>query len=487
VQDIAKSFAMAFFASTLLGVHPIPVEIEIDLSSGLPFFQIVGLPDAILRESKTRVKSAILQAGYEFPYDQRVVLNLAPSKVKKEGSGFELGLAARILASSGQIPAPDFNVLFLGELALDGGIRSIPEIEALSFAAAHSFSKGIKFDLIVANVDNLQGISHLGIPLLGVKHLNDFKGERWWDKAVAPLKEVKPNKPIDGPQFKDLKFTEFWAKHLVIAAFGGHHYFLCGPPGCGKTFFAESLKLLLNSLEEKPSIERRLLNAVFQRGSNDFPWAAPHHSASMHGILGGGNPPRAGAITRAHGGILFLDELLEFTPACLDSLREPVEKGAVEIFRAGNYTVFPSRFQIVGATNPCRCGYWKSRYKECTCQPTHRKNYQARLSGPFFDRFDVKLHCRRAERGEKTIEGSEILSQLKDLKKERLLVPTWSKAALLKFEERATKRHFNFRTIEKTKRLAVTLAQIEGLSAVGIRNVAEACELQSFKDLESLI
>jgi magnesium chelatase family protein len=475
---------MSYFSATLLGVRPILVEIEIDISSGLPFFQIVGLPDAILRESKTRVKSAILQGGFDFPYDQRVVLNLAPSKVKKEGSGFELGLAARILSSSMQIPAPDFNVLFLGELALDGGIRSIPEIEALAFAGHNHFSRGIKIDLIVVNKDDVQKISHLGIPVLGVSHLSDFQGTRWWE-IENPTAEI-PKSPVEPKSnFENLKFSEFWARHLMIAALGGHHYFLCGPPGTGKTFFAESLRLLLGALNNEPEIERRLLNSVFQRPPSEYPWAAPHHSASTCGILGGGNPPRAGAITRAHGGVLFLDELLEFSPSGLDSLREPIEKGFIEIFRAGSHVTFPSCFQLIAATNPCRCGHWKDFFKQCRCMPVARQNYQARMSGPFFDRFDVKVFCKRTEATEKRVSGSEILSKVESLKGKK--EPVWTQTALRELEEKGNRQHFNFRTYEKVKRVATTIARLDGHGSVQPKNITEASTYQAFKGLESRI
>lgn len=475
---------MAFFSATLLGVRPIPVEIEIDISSGLPFFQIVGLPDAILRESKTRVKSAILQGGFEFPYEQRVVLNLAPSKVKKEGSGFELGLAARILASSGQIPTPELNVLFLGELALDGSIRSIPEIEALAFAGHEHFSRGIKFDLVVVNKDDVKKISHLNTQVLGVSHLSDFQGCKWWesgeissfkDSTLAALREDK---------FKDLKFSEFWARHLTIAALGGHHYFLCGPPGTGKTFFAESLRLLLGSLKDEPEIELRLLNSVFQRPAHEFPWAAPHHSASTCGILGGGNPPRAGAITRAHGGVLFLDELLEFSSSSLDSLREPIEKGHVEIFRAGSHVIFPSRFQLIAATNPCRCGYWKAKFKNCRCMPHVRQGYLSRMSGPFFERFDIKIFCHRTEPDEKLVSGDEIISKIKFLRKNETGDPVWTQTALSGLQEKGNRQRFNFRTYEKVKSVASTIARMDGFKSIQLKNITEATDYQNFKGLE---
>jgi magnesium chelatase family protein len=474
---------MAFFSATLVGVQPIPVEIEIDLSEGLPFFQIVGLPDAILKESKTRVKSAIMQSGYDFPYTQRVVLNLAPSKVKKEGTGFELGLAARILATSNQIPAPDFNILFLGELALDGSVRSVPEIEALSFVAHPAFSRGLKIDLVVVASENVQAISHLGLPVFGIRHLQELKGVCWWINGQVPERRLVRRHSEN--VFSRLRFTKFWARHLLIAAVGGHHYFLCGPPGCGKTFFAESLQMLLANLLRSRNPEADLLNAVFGRKEGELPWAAPHHSASMAGLVGGGNPPRAGALTRAHGGILFLDELLEFSPSTIDALREPLEKGKVEIFRAGSHVIFPTRFQIVAATNPCRCGHYKNIYSRCTCLPKTRLQYQSKLSGPFFDRFDVRILCLPSEKNEELVQGLDIESLAAKIKKENISVD-WNSRAHEILNDFTEKKHLNYRAHEKTKALAVTLARIDGQSTVQRKQIQEAVNLHVFKGLATV-
>ena len=228
---------MAFFSSTLVGVKPMPVEIEIDVSDGLPFFQIVGLPDAVLKESKTRVKSAIMQSGFDFPYEKRVVLNLAPSKIKKEGSGFELGLAARILASCGYVPQPGHDVMFLGELALDGKVKSIPEIHALAYGTKLRGFSG----LLVVPSENSEEISEaLNVPVIPVSHLGDLRGQNWWEKTVSKSRSrifQRANHSRESEEFLISKFSKFWAKHLVMATVGHLNYLLCGPPGCGKTYF----------------------------------------------------------------------------------------------------------------------------------------------------------------------------------------------------------------------------------------------------------
>jgi magnesium chelatase family protein len=480
---------MAFFSSTLVGVNPIPVEIEIDLSDGLPYFQIVGLPDAILKESKTRVKSSIIQSGFDFPYDRRIVLNLAPSKVRKEGSGFELGLAARVLASSGQIPMPPFPVLFLGELALDGTVRLIPEIEALIYSVAQISGCGalIVPEQAVSSVKNA-----VTCKVVGIRHLKDLAAGGWWE--VPALDESGEGRklislPGEGlpAETDSLWFTEFWAKHLQIAAVGRHHYLLCGPPGSGKSYFAESLRLFSKHRRIEVAGELKILDALFKRTPGDLPWAAPHHSVTAAGLLGGGSSPRPGAVTRAHGGILFLDELLEFSGAVLDSLREPVEKGFVEIYRAGQGVEFPSRVQMVAATNPCRCGQWKNNWRPCRCTASQRQMYQRRMSGPFFDRFDVRLFCPSSQGNENLISGRQISKQIRlaaEFKK-RAGAPLWSSVARNYLEQDLARKFINRRRIEKVRAVAETLAVLEHSATVNADHVREAAGLQTLDEIES--
>lgn len=477
---------MAFFASTLLGVQPIPVEIEIDLSGGLPFFQIVGLPDAVLKESKTRVKSAIIQAGFEFPYDSRIVMNLAPSKVRKEGSGFELGLAARVLASSHQIPQPDFSVMFLGELALDGSVRPIPEIEALIYSC-HSLGDCKALVVPAESVASVR--TAVNYPVIGIRHLKDLARPLWWqprDEGTFP--------PDDGSyplgqaerEASKLWFSPFWARHLLIAALGEHHYLLCGPPGSGKSYFADSLRLFSQFRREPDNTELQILDSLFKRPAGELPWAAPHHSVSTAGLLGGGGVPRPGAVTRAHGGILFLDELLEFSGSVLDSLREPVEKGSVEIYRAGQGVVFPSRVQLVAATNPCRCGNWRNMLKPCHCSKPQRQIYQRRMSGPFFDRFDVRIFCPPPLGREPLISGRTIVQKIKEARAFRVQSgpALWSSPVTAHLEKELSRKLGNRRRVEKVRVLAETLAGLDCTNQVRLQDLQEAERYQYLPELE---
>jgi magnesium chelatase family protein len=479
---------MTFYSATLLGVKPLAVEIEIDLSSGLPFFQIVGLPDAILKESKTRVKSAIIQGGYEFPYDQRVVLNLAPSKVRKEGSGFELALAARILASSGQIGLPPGPVMFLGELALDGHLRSVGEIEALAYA----IKEKPDVEILVAPAEAAQSLAQiLKMPVIGIKHIQDLNQAIWWEQnkfcpAKKNAQENQPHQAHDsGNSIPKLKFSKFWARHLEVAAVGRHHYLVCGPPGCGKTFFAESLKRLFFRNQLETDLEQRALDAIYKRSEFEIPWAAPHHSATAVGLLGGGVPPRPGALTKAHGGILFLDEILEFHPAVLDSLREPIERGFIEIYRAGQQVSFPSRVQIIAAANPCRCGLWGYNLQGCPCSESSRRQYQARMSGPLFDRFDVRLYCQAPMGNEEKVSSDKIRKRVKfalDFKKNNpdfIFTPNAQK--YLDLQQDAAS--FNYRSWKKVQNIAQTLAALDLTGEILVEHLEEAFSFQRLTGL----
>jgi magnesium chelatase family protein len=483
---------MKIYSATLHGVTPLKVEIEIDLSSGLPFFQIVGLPDEVLRESKTRVKSAIIQSEFDFPYDSRLVLNLSPSKVKKEGSAFELALAARILISSdqAQIDSTNLSVLFLGELALDGTIRSVDDILALSFAA------GEKVDFLVVPFDDVAKVqAHVTCPVVGLKHLRELKGD--WLKTALPTVKTCDDQVLENKnevlyqKLSLLKVSNFWARHLEIAALGRHSYLLCGPPGTGKTFFAESLKNLVSALQGENDSQTKALDAIFGRENGEVPWAAPHHSVTTAGLLGGGGYPKPGAITRAHGGVLFLDELLEFSPAVLDSLREPLERKEVEIFRAGTMMTFPSDVQLIAATNPCRCGYWGFKLRGCRCLPFHRKSYQARMSGPFFDRFEARIFCPAELVDESTVSGTQILKNVRralDLKLSLGLSAKMNSSPLISedLKNSIARKVSSRRSLENCCKLAVTLSYLDGLSKPRLHHFEEALKLQKIDELDSL-
>jgi magnesium chelatase family protein len=463
---------MKIYSATLFGVTPLLVEVEIDLSGGLPFFQIVGLPDVILRESKTRVKSAIIQAGYDFPYDSRLVLNLSPSKIRKEGSAFELALAVRILVSSEQIKPYAEPLIFLGELALDGTVRSIQEVEALAFAADDltGFSERAIIFVPLLDASKLkQRSNHL---VIGLNHISELKGSGLTtliQNAQASELKKSPTKKSHIrknscdfnealSRLSEIKLSKFWARHLEIAVVGRHSYLLCGPPGAGKTFFSETLSSFYKALRlSQNENSKNALDAIFNRSEGELPWAAPHHSVTSAGLLGGGLIPQPGALTRAHGGVLFLDELLEFSPHVLDALREPLEKKQVEIFRSGGAIKFPSDVQLIAATNPCRCGYWQHPWISCTCMPTHREQYQSKISGPFFDRFEVRVFSQPAMVDEETITALEVFEKIK-----RLLKTPFALISDDDFHFKTLARKLGSRRLmENMKRVAQTLARID--------------------------
>ncbi|MBK9294844.1 MAG: ATP-binding protein [Oligoflexia bacterium] len=471
---------MKVYSATLSGVKPTTVEVEIDLSSGLPFFQIVGLPDEVLKESKTRVKSAILQSGFDFPYDRRLVLNLAPSQLKKEGSAFELALSAKIIFEShqGQIP-PCECILMLGELGLNGSVKLVEELQTLLYSV---FLNEVKPDLIVVpKFKDFEFSKLLPCPVVCIESLQDFNTPLWWEKTLNDL-SLKTNEIKTEDTILNFKVSHSWMEHFKIAAISNHHYFLCGPPGCGKTFFAETLKFLKQEMNCNLKCDQvEVLNLYFNRSHGSFPWASPHHTTTDIGLIGGGNPPRPGAITKAHGGILFLDEFLEFSPKVLDSLREPLEKGSIEIARAGRNAVFPSKFQLIAATNPCKCGFWKHTNERCRCSEINRKKYQQKLSGPLMDRFDVKLFCKPMRGDEPKVSIKKLILEIKQI---------------LEFKNNHKNLNFNFdiesylkesqlssiRQYYKIKSLSQTIAHTCLSEVINLEHVEKAQKYQSIRE-----
>ncbi|MCC6278274.1 MAG: ATP-binding protein [Oligoflexia bacterium] len=382
---------MRIYSACLSGVEPVPVEVEGDFGSGLPVFQIVGLPDTVLRESRARIKGAITQCQFDFPVDQRAVLNLSPSSLKKQGSQFDLALAIRILAGTGQISLPQGHLFALGELSLTGELKSTPLMAPLILAAQKL--KGQGYGLVPFDHEGpIPEISNMII--LRIRSLTELRESAWWEKLSSNSNMNSSDElPIESELAK-IVVSEFWAKHIGLAALGRLHYLLVGPPGIGKSFFAECVRKVLEVLPRRKSPEESVLDTVFGRKCGALPWAAPHHSSTSVGMLGSVSPLSPGAISKAHGGVLFLDEVLEFSPRVLDSLREPMEQGFIEIARGSNHFRLPSRFQLIATANPCRCGYWKHGYRICRCRPVARQQYQARLSGPLIDRFDVSIFIK---------------------------------------------------------------------------------------------
>lgn len=394
------------------GVEAVAVSAEVDINRGLPAFSVVGLPDAAVRESRERVRAAISNTGYEFPL-QRIIANLAPADLRKAGPGFDLALAAAILVASGQLPAePLARVAFVGELALDGSIR--PTRGALAMAEL-ARRRGIEA-LVAAPADAAEAgmIEDLGtVPLTSLRQLGPFL--EGGQVPSAPPEPVRAGvKQL--PDMADLRGQPTLRYGLEVAAAGAHSMLVVGPPGAGKSMAARRLPSILPPLAPEETVEVRRIASASGRSapmSAAPPFRAPHHTISAGGLVGGGNPTRAGEITLAHRGVLLLDELPEFPRASLEALRQPLESGEVTISRARGALSFPARFQLLATANPCPCGRGEAS-PECRCTPDRIDRYQAKLSGPLADRIDMTLAVEQPDSDALRGEPGECSARVRD-------------------------------------------------------------------------
>lgn len=373
----------------LLGLHAPLIEVEVHVSQGMPSLTIVGLPEAAVRESKDRVRSAILNSGYQFP-TKRLTINLAPADLPKDGSRLDLPIALGILMASGQLPENCTDGMeFIGELALDGQLRPITGTLSIAIACQQS-----QHELILPKENAQEACQLPDFRVFAAAHLKEVCDHL---NRLAPLAQMQARPQVNHSDSRfdlaDVKGQLRPRRALEIAAAGGHSLLFRGPPGTGKTLLASRLASILPPLNTEENLEVASIYSI-ANNSHTFgqrPFRAPHHTASAVALVGGGSHPKPGEITLAHLGVLFLDELPEFDRKVLEVLRQPLESKEIVISRASRQITFPANFQLVAAMNPCPCGYAFNQDIRCQCSPEMIKRYQNRISGPLLDRIDLHI------------------------------------------------------------------------------------------------
>lgn len=389
------------FSCAVIGLEGVVVEVEVDTGLGLPGMTIVGLPDTAVQESRERVQAAVKNTGIEFPR-KRIIVNLAPASVRKEGPAYDLPIALGVLVMMGRLPqASCEDALVVGELSLDGSVRHSRGVLPMTVVARQSGFKRI----FVPQSDAAEASLIPDLEVIPVTTLTELYGHLSGRHPIPPQVPITPDElpVITQTDFQEIKGQEHVKRAFEVAAAGGHNLLMVGPPGAGKTLLARAMPGILPRLTIEEALDVTRIYSVADQLPPDVPlirnrpFRSPHHTISHAGLVGGGNWPHPGEISLAHRGVLFLDELPEFGPRVLEVMRQPIEDKIVTISRAQGSLTFPANFQLIGAMNPCPCGYFGDPVKPCTCSPGIVTKYQKRISGPLLDRIDIHIEVPRVE------------------------------------------------------------------------------------------
>lgn len=499
-MSVCKAWSLS-----LLGIDALPVEVEVDVSAGLPGFSIVGLPDTAVQEARERVRVAISNSGFKFP-TRKVIVNLAPANLRKEGPAFDLPIALAVLAVSGTVPAESLKgAAVVGELSLDGGLREIRG--ALSMAEATQRS-GLS-RLVVPEVNATEAASIGGVEVYGVTSLRqavELFAAHTDVPQTLPSENGRPEEVESYDDFADVVGQSYAKRALEVTAAGGHNVLMSGPPGSGKTMLARRLPGILPPLALEESIEVTKVHSAAGEGDGALvkrrPFRAPHHTISTSGLSGGGSNPRPGEVSLAHNGVLFLDEFPEFTRATLEVLRQPLEDGHVTISRVAATLSYPARVTLVCSMNPCPCGYAGDKRRTCRCSAGQIERYQSRISGPLLDRIDLFVDVPRLTReelrGEETAEPSKLIRErvaaAREAQMERQGVPNSALAgrdlrrecrlrgdAETLFSQAIDRMGLSGRAHDRVLRVARTVADLSGGEEVVMEHLAEALNYRRSK------
>ncbi len=497
------------YTCSLLGVDAALIEVEVDLSSGLPYFTTVGLPDSIVRESKDRVKAALQNSGYPFPME-RITVNLAPANMKKEGSGFDLPIAVGILSALGMVnPKKAESMMITGELALDGRVKAVQGCLPMAVQARDSGYSEIAVpaenarEAAVIKSVRVRPVNHLSEIVEFLNGRSDIPAQ---DSDLAGIWDAGPCEELD---LEDVKGQEHAKRGLEVAAAGSHNLLFIGPPGSGKTMLAQRISGIMPPLSFDEALETSKVYSVSGM-LKDSPlviqrqFRSPHHTISDAGLVGGGHIPRPGEVSLAHNGVLFLDEFPEFRRNVLDLLRQPLEDGKVTIARASVTLTYPARFMLLAAMNPCPCGYAGDPIKPCSCSPMQVQKYRSRISGPILDRIDLHIEVpsvdyqklRSTENGEKSEvvrervcrareiqlrrfsrEGIYSNAQMKPKHIKKFCQPEPDGQAIL--DQAVRQLGLSARAYHRILKVARTIADLDGSESLSTNHLFEAIQYRS--------